>query len=77
MKVTERFFTVPLDYFNPDGEKIRVFARHIVPKAKAKMSEDEEKLPYCMYLHPPSILLRRCELSLCASFFQCYFSRVS
>jgi hypothetical protein len=46
LKVTERFFTVPLDYANPDGAKIRVFARHIVPKAKAKTPEDEAKLPY-------------------------------
>jgi hypothetical protein len=57
MKVTERFFTVPLDYSKPDGEKIRVFVRHIVPKAKAKTPEDEEKLPYRTYLHPSGIQL--------------------
>jgi hypothetical protein len=37
---------VPLDYANPTGEKIRVFARHLIPKSKAKTIEEEEKLPY-------------------------------
>lgn len=46
LRVTERFFTVPLDYGNTDGAKIRVFARHVVPKAKAKTPEDEAKLPF-------------------------------
>lgn len=44
--MVERFFTVPLDYANPTGEKIRVFARHLIPKSKAKTIEEEEKLPY-------------------------------
>lgn len=46
LKVIERFFTVPLDYTKPEGEKIRVFARHIIPKAKAKTPEEEKKLPF-------------------------------
>ncbi|KAJ7647771.1 alpha/beta-hydrolase [Roridomyces roridus] len=50
IKVVERFFTVPLDYAKPDGEKIRIFARNLIPKIKAKTLEDEEKLPYVLYL---------------------------
>jgi len=46
LKVTERFFNVPLDYANPEGDKIRIFARHIVPKDKAKTPEEEAKLPF-------------------------------
>ncbi|KDR75490.1 hypothetical protein GALMADRAFT_68416, partial [Galerina marginata CBS 339.88] len=47
LKVVERFFSVPLDYANPEGQKIRIFARHIIPKAKAEKPEDEAKLPFC------------------------------
>ncbi|KAF7362341.1 Alpha/beta-hydrolase [Mycena venus] len=50
VKVIERFFNVPLDYANPEGEKIRVFARHLIPKNKAKTVEEENKLPYLLYL---------------------------
>ncbi|KAF9523862.1 alpha/beta-hydrolase [Crepidotus variabilis] len=50
MKVIERFFVVPLNYAKPDEEKIRVFARHIIPKSKAKNAEDEKKLPFLVYL---------------------------
>ncbi|KAJ7503070.1 alpha/beta-hydrolase [Mycena galericulata] len=50
IKVVERFFTVPLDYANPEGEKIRIFARNLIPKSKAKTIEEEEKLPYLLYL---------------------------
>ncbi|KAJ7655701.1 alpha/beta-hydrolase [Mycena polygramma] len=50
VKVVERFFKVPLDYADPAGEKIRVFARHLIPRNKAKTAEDEEKLPYLLYL---------------------------
>lgn len=46
MKVVERFFTVPLDHTKPDGDTIRVFARNVIPKSKAKTPEDEEKLPF-------------------------------
>ena len=46
MKIIERFFNLPLDYSNPNGEKIRVFARHVIPKSKAKTLEDEAKLPF-------------------------------
>ncbi|KAJ7032784.1 alpha/beta-hydrolase [Mycena alexandri] len=46
VKVVERFFDLPLDYANPTGEKIRVFARHLIPKNKAKTVEEEEKLPF-------------------------------
>jgi len=47
LKVIERFFDLPLDYSQPEGEKIRVFARNLIPKDKAKTDEDEAKLPYC------------------------------
>ncbi|KAJ7125222.1 alpha/beta-hydrolase [Mycena epipterygia] len=50
IKVIERFFDLPLDYANPSGEKIRVFARNLVPKNKAKTLEEEGKLPYLLYL---------------------------
>ncbi|KAK0212372.1 alpha/beta-hydrolase [Desarmillaria ectypa] len=46
IKVIERFFDLPLDYSNPDGEKIRVFARNLIPKSKAKTAKEEEELPY-------------------------------
>jgi len=50
IKVVERFFNLPLDYANPSGDKIRVFVRHLIPKSKAKTQEEEEKLPYLLYL---------------------------
>lgn len=46
IKVVERFFELPLDYNNP-SEKIRVFARNVIPKNKAKTEEEEKNLPYC------------------------------
>ncbi|KAJ3980788.1 alpha/beta-hydrolase [Lentinula detonsa] len=50
IKVIERFFDLPLDYNDPSGEKIRVFARNLVPKNKAKTEEEEKDLPYLVYL---------------------------
>ncbi|KAJ6589969.1 alpha/beta-hydrolase [Mycena vulgaris] len=49
LKVMERFFNVPLDYANP-SEKIRIFAQTRIPKSKARTVEDEEKLPYFVFL---------------------------
>ncbi|KJA28762.1 hypothetical protein HYPSUDRAFT_61609 [Hypholoma sublateritium FD-334 SS-4] len=46
LKVVERFFTIPLDHTKPEGDKIRVFARHVIPKSKAKTPEEQEKLPF-------------------------------
>jgi hypothetical protein len=46
LKVVEHFFQVPLDYSNPSGEKIVVFARQTIPTAKAKTKADEDKLPF-------------------------------
>jgi hypothetical protein len=56
LKVIERFFTVPLDHAKPEGDKIRIFARHIIPKDKAKTPEDEAKLPFreCQSTEPTS-----------------------
>jgi len=45
LRVIERFFRVPLDYSDPSGEKITVFARQTIPINKAKTSEEQEKLP--------------------------------
>ncbi|SJK98038.1 uncharacterized protein ARMOST_01294 [Armillaria ostoyae] len=58
IKVIERFFDLPLDYSNPEGEKIRVFARNLIPKSKAKTAKEEEELPYLVYLQgaPPAVL---------------------
>ncbi|EPQ56337.1 alpha/beta-hydrolase [Gloeophyllum trabeum ATCC 11539] len=50
IKIVERFFELPLDYAQPDGKKIQVFARNYIPKSKAKTAEDEAKLPYLVYL---------------------------
>ncbi|EIM83989.1 alpha/beta-hydrolase [Stereum hirsutum FP-91666 SS1] len=50
IKVIERFFEVPLDHSHPEGEKIQVFARNLIPRNKAKTKDDEEKLPYLLFL---------------------------
>ncbi|KAJ4471627.1 alpha/beta-hydrolase [Lentinula aciculospora] len=50
VKVVEHFFDLPLDYNHPFGEKIRVFARNLIPKNKAKTEKEENDLPYLMYL---------------------------
>ncbi|KAF8508294.1 alpha/beta-hydrolase [Gautieria morchelliformis] len=50
LKVIERFFDLPLDYSKPEGEKIRVFARNLIPADKVKDNEDEAELPYLVYL---------------------------
>ncbi|KAJ7756044.1 alpha/beta-hydrolase [Mycena maculata] len=46
-KVLERFFNLPLDYADPNGKKIRIFARNLIPTHKAKTQEEQDKLPYC------------------------------
>ncbi|KAJ3720130.1 alpha/beta-hydrolase [Lentinula raphanica] len=50
IKVIERYFDLPLDYKQPSGEKIRVFARNLIPKNKAKTEKEEQDLPYLVYL---------------------------
>ncbi|KAF5384481.1 hypothetical protein D9757_006453 [Collybiopsis confluens] len=50
IKVIERFFELPLDYNDPNGETIRVFARNLIPKNKAKTEKEENDLPYLVYL---------------------------
>ncbi|KAH8119584.1 alpha/beta-hydrolase [Phellopilus nigrolimitatus] len=50
IKVIERFFSLPLDYSKPEGDKIRVFARNLVPLRKAATPEKEADLPYMLYL---------------------------
>ncbi|THV06178.1 alpha/beta-hydrolase [Dendrothele bispora CBS 962.96] len=50
IKVIERFFDLPLDHANPEGDKIRVFARNLIPRKKAKTEKKENELPYLVYL---------------------------
>ncbi|KAH7909081.1 alpha/beta-hydrolase [Hygrophoropsis aurantiaca] len=54
VRVVERFFSVPLDYSKPDGQKIRVFARSLIPLDDAKVSADQQTVdsdrPYFLYL---------------------------
>lgn len=52
IKVVDRFFTVPLDYSNPDGTKIRVFARNLVPigKESGEAKEKKNDLPFLVFL---------------------------
>lgn len=60
IKVVERFFTVPLDYDEPSGDKIRVFARSLIPLSKANQDEKEKDLPYSM--HAVFVRCNGCEL---------------
>ncbi|KAG6873844.1 hypothetical protein C0995_010456 [Termitomyces sp. Mi166 len=53
IKIIERFFDLPLDYSDPGGKKIRVFARNMLPLDKAKTPEEEAKLPFCKLMCPP------------------------
>ncbi|KAI5116572.1 hypothetical protein M0805_006729 [Coniferiporia weirii] len=46
VKVVERFFSLPLDYSNPEGEKITVFARNLILLKKADTPQKEADLPY-------------------------------
>ena len=45
--VIERFFTVPLDYFDESQGTIQIFARHCVGLARQKQME---QLPFMVYL---------------------------
>jgi len=45
--VIERFFTVPLDYFDETRGTIQIFARHCVSLARQKQME---QLPFMVYL---------------------------
>jgi hypothetical protein len=58
IKVIERFFDLPLDYAEPSGKKIRVFARNLIPQDKAKTPEKEVKLPYCEFCSYSTMSLR-------------------
>ncbi|KAJ7622510.1 alpha/beta-hydrolase [Roridomyces roridus] len=48
IKVIERFFSLPLNYADPEGKKITVFVRNLVPVQKAKTQEEQDKLPYSL-----------------------------
>lgn len=45
--VFERFFTVPLDYFDESRGTIQIFARHCVNMARQKQID---QLPFIVYL---------------------------
>ena len=45
--VIERFFTVPLDYFDDTKGTIQIFARHCVSLARQKQMD---QLPFIVYL---------------------------
>jgi len=45
--VIERFFTVPLDYFEEARGTIQIFARHCVSLARQKQMD---QLPFIVYL---------------------------
>ncbi|OLY84980.1 Proline iminopeptidase [Smittium mucronatum] len=45
-KVYNRFFQCPLDYEHPEGERIQVYVRHLVPPGKIDM----HKSPFLLYL---------------------------
>jgi hypothetical protein len=45
--VIERFFTVPLDYFDDSRGSIQIFARHCVSLARQKQMD---QLPFMVYL---------------------------
>ena len=45
--LTDHTFTVPLDYAQPGGDQIEVFAREVVAAGKAA---DRDSLPWLLYL---------------------------
>ena len=56
LHVSELFFEVPKDYSQPDGRKLRLFARSVERSEKpVDLSKDEPKqLPWCMWSHVES-----------------------
>ncbi|KAF8079011.1 alpha/beta-hydrolase [Lyophyllum atratum] len=67
IKVIERFFDLPLNYDDAAGQKIRVFARNLVPLDKAKTPEDEANLPYCEIVNSAHIAAKNSFKYHCAS----------
>lgn len=47
LKIVDRWFQVPLDYFNPTKGSIKIFARNAVPNKKNDNGTAGGKLPYC------------------------------
>lgn len=74
LKVVEHFFDLPLDYSNPQDQTIRVFARVTFPSEKAKTEEEEDNLPYCVYI-PYPVLLRKRDSLLSSCLSSWYVSR--
>jgi hypothetical protein len=54
--VVERFFTVPLDYFNESRGTIQIFARHCVSLARQKQMD---ALPFMVYLQGGTVFRER------------------
>lgn len=46
-KIVDRWFQVPLDYFNPRKGSIKIFARNAIPNKKDDDGAAGGKLPYC------------------------------
>lgn len=46
-KIVDRWFQVPLDYFNPVRGTIKIFARNAIPNKKDDNGTAGGKLPYC------------------------------
>jgi hypothetical protein len=52
LRVGEFFFEVPLDYSEPQGETIRVFARSVRRAAMPpEPDKDDKQLPWLLYLN--------------------------
>ncbi|KAH0614328.1 uncharacterized protein H6S33_006214 [Morchella sextelata] len=49
-KIVDRWFQVPLDYFNPAKGSIKIFARNAIPNKKDDDGTTGGKLPYFIYL---------------------------
>lgn len=51
LRVGELFFDVPVDYSEPNGETLRIFARSVARLNKpVEPTKDEPKLPWLVYL---------------------------
>ncbi|KAJ7444433.1 hypothetical protein FB451DRAFT_1568367 [Mycena latifolia] len=47
IKVVERVFSLPLDYSDPLGKKLRVFARNLISTQRARTPEEQGNSPIC------------------------------
>ena len=52
--MVERWFKVPLDYAQPRGESIRIFARSALPNKSHDNGDAGAQLPICLSSPPPA-----------------------